>query len=154
MEIIRKTPTALKHARATIAFDGTAGGGAVGTAVTIFTITGRVWVDLISAFCTEDLVSAGGGVLEVGCSSDVDAFFVNQTATAIDVNEWVAAASVTPQAGAISVSVPSGGGYNSIQTHKALSANIIGTITVGDITDGTIVFDVWYTPLTDDGKLA
>ena len=152
MQIIRKAPTALRHARATIAFDGTAGNGATGTA-TIFTLTGRVLIDLMSCYCTESLASAGGGTIEVGTASDTDAFFIGAAATSHVLDDWLAQAAASA-AGAITVPASNTAGYSNAQANKAISENVIATIGTAAITDGTLVFDVWYFPLTDDGALA
>jgi len=37
---------------------------------------------------------------------------------------------------------------------KAVSESVILTIGAADVTDGTLVIDMWYTPITDDGALA
>lgn len=153
MQIIRNNPTAERRARATIAFTGAAGAGAVGT-VTIFTITGRVFVTKMTAFCTENLAEAAAtATIQIGTSSDTDAFFQVQNAVDIDVNEWMCMAAA-PAPGAITVPTTAANGYSSSQVSKALSESVIATIGAQNVTDGTIVFDVWYFPLTDNGALA
>lgn len=140
-----------RHSTKTIALDGTTGNGEAGTVI-VFTITGRVLVHAITAFCTEDLVSAGGGTVELGVAADTDAFIAQTTATAVDVNEWWQIA--TPSAGANTLADSVTGGLTTSQRAKTVSTNIIITVGTADVTDGTIVFDVIYTPLTDGGRLA
>src|SRR3990167_8236426 len=65
-----------RHVRKTIAFDGTAGNGAVGS-VAVFTLTGRVMVIDWVAFCSESIVDAGGGTpatLDFGVSGNTSLF--------------------------------------------------------------------------------
>ena len=136
-----------RHSQKIITFTGAAGAGATGVN-TIFTITGRVWLHLISAFCTVDLV--GSAALELGVAADVDAFIVSTTDTAIDADEWWTSA--TPITGVegplkpIASTVPS-------QMDMLLSQNIILTVTTNPTTSGVLVFDAHYTPLTDGGRL-
>lgn len=151
MQILKKPPFGLRHSRATVAFDGTAGNGAVGT-VTVFTITGRVWVETFLAFCTEDLASAGGGTIQAGTTSDPDGFVPSTTATDIDNNEWWSSA--TPAPGAVSVPNNNTGGLTTLLRRKQMSESAILTIGTGDITNGTIIFDVWWMPITDNGALS
>lgn len=141
-----------RHSTKQIAFDGSAGNGAVGT-VLVLTITGRVIVHALTAFCTEDLVSAGAGTVECGTPTTSTDFIAQTLATLIDVNEWWMDA--TPVAGSTLIKLPasSADGAGAAQAFKALSDNIILTIATGDITDGTVVIDVIYTPLTDGGRL-
>lgn len=132
--------TKIRKARVTIAFDGAAGNGAVGT-VDLFTITGRVLVTWFSGFTTESLAGANAE-LEAGSSGDVDTLIANTVGTLIDVNEWWQA---TPVAG--SADLPTG------SVDVLFSSDIILTIGVANVTNGTMVFDVWFTPITDDGNL-
>lgn len=139
-----------RHSTKIIAFTGAAGNGAVGT-VLVFTVTGRVLVHAIAAFCTEDVAGATG-TLTLGTTGDVDAFIALTTGTDIDVNEWWTAAS--PAAGSKSPLEVVTGGLVTSQGAKLLSENIILGVLTADITDGTIVFDVLYTPLTNGARLS
>jgi hypothetical protein len=136
-----------RHSNKRITYTGAADAGATGVN-TIFTITGRVWLHLVSAFCETLLV--GGGAWELGVAADVDAFIAVTTDTDIDANEWWTSA--TPIAGAegplkpIASTVPS-------QMDMLLSQNIILTIATNPTTSGVMAFDVLYTPLTDGGRL-
>ncbi len=138
-----------RHSTKTITFDGTAGNGAQGT-VTVFTLVGRVRSLWIAAFCTEDLVGATG-TLTLGTTGDVDGFIALTTATDIDANDWWTAA--VPAVGSKSPLEVETGGLVTSQGPKLLSENIILGVLTADITDGTIVFDVLYTPLTDGARL-
>lgn len=137
------------HVRSTIAFDGTSGNGAVGT-VDVFTITGRVFLERLIVFCTEDLV--GAATIEVGTASRT-AEIIDQggDATAIDVNEWWSGPSA--QTETLGLDVLDAEETGTRAGLRTLSADIIITIGNTNITDGTLVFDAWYTPITDDGVL-
>ena len=141
-----------RHSTKTIAFDGTAGLGLETSDVTVFTITGRVLVHAITAFCTEDLAGATA-TLALGVTGDTDAFIASTTATDIDANDWWAAAA-PPAANGVTLADSVTGGITTGQRLKAVSGNIFITISTADITDGTLVFDVIYTPLTDGARLS
>jgi hypothetical protein len=140
-----------RHSTKTITFTGAAGLGAVGT-VTVFTCTGRSIIHAITAFCTEDLVG-NLATIELGTATTSNDFVVQTTAEGIDVNKWWGDA--TPSAGSILIKIPATGadGIGAAQSFKTISSDIIATIATADVTDGTIVFDVIYTPLTDGARL-
>ena len=140
-------PTAsdsIKHERKTITFDSSDGNGAVGI-VTAFTITGRVLVRRLSVFCPLELASPGSATtISLGVASDVDEFVNPAQAIAIDTNQWWIAGAVAP--GAIQL------GANMLDV--AVSEDIIYSILAAAVDGGTLVCDVWYEPVTDDGALA
>lgn len=122
----------------TIAFTGAAGLGAVGT-VTLFTVTGEVMVNVFG-FCTEDLVSAGGGTVEVGTSSSTAALCNQQNATAIDNHEvW--------HNSALAV------GANVAAHLHPVDQDVILTIGTGNVTDGTITFYANWSPISEGATL-
>lgn len=145
-----------RHSTRTITFTGGPDAGDFdGTpTVRVFTCTGRSIIHSITAFCTVDLVSAGGGTMELGVAADADAFIVSTTATAIDANEWWGDG--TPAAGSIVIRQPGStvDGIETAQAEKTVSTDIIITIGTADITAGAIVFDVIYSPLTDGARLS
>ena len=129
------------HVRRTVAFDGAAGNGAIGT-VTAFTITGRVFVHRITVFCTENLAGATA-TISLGAAADVDEFLPVVTATTLDANDWWIGAGSDPGVEAIPATVQD----------RVLSQDIDLDVLVAAITDGTLVIDVWYDPITADGDL-
>lgn len=152
MPKITRALSSERHVRKTITFDGTTGNGEVGT-VTVFPITGRVFVRRTTQFCTESLAEAGAtATISMGTSADIDAFVAATNAVDIDVNEWWGAAS--PAAGSYQLLQSSTAGFQTAQADKMLSQNIILTIGSQNVTDGTLVIDVWYEPITADGALA
>ncbi len=142
MKLTHSTPPPTKKARKTIAFTGSSGNGATGT-VTVFGITGRVHVLAIRAFCTENLVGASA-TLSLGVASDVDAIIAVTTATNMIATEfWVGTS-------------PSDVGYVDLPTAMIdflCSEDIDVDVLTQAITDGTIIFDIEYLSLTDNGLL-
>jgi hypothetical protein len=140
-----------RHVRKTIAFDGTAGNGAVGT-VSVFTTTGRVHVARYSVFATEAVVDAGGvtpatlafGV--TGYDSLLSDDGVLDPADGLGLNQWWPFGA-TGQIGGVVGSTRNGNGWD-------ISADVILTIANEAINNGTLVIDFWYYAITDDGALA
>jgi len=123
-----------------LAFTGAAGLGAVGN-VPLFTVTGEVLLLAVVPFCTESLVSAGGGTLALGVTGSTVLFIAATTGTDIDLGLfWIDA---TPDANGVAVPA-------ALQ-NIAITDNIVGTVAVGAITDGTIRVDLWWRPLSPDG---
>ncbi len=130
----------LQHRRATITFANNSG------TVTVFTLTGRVMVLAVAAFVTVDVVETGAVTgLEFGVTADPNLFILSANPSDLDANEWWTDAS--PQAGGVAM--------DDLQKDKLIAQDPILTITGGtDLASGTIVFDIWYLPITDDGALA
>ncbi len=129
----------LRHATSTITFSNTNG------TVDVYTITGRVWVRRLTAFCTATLVEDGAvASIELGGATDLNAFIVQTNPSDISVNEWWYDA--TPTGGVV---IP-----DALQQDKLTDEDIILTIVGGtDLDSGAIVFDVWYYAVTSDGQL-
>lgn len=127
--------------------------GAV-AAHTLFTITGRVFVDLFTAFCSTTLTSGGTPAITVGSASDLDGFILAPTGggPGIVANDWWLTA-VTPQFVGGPTSVVTGGTLTSAR-FKVLAEDIVLDIPVSTLTGGVLVFDVWYKPITAGGGLA
>lgn len=127
--------------------------GAV-AAHTIFTITGRVFIDLITVFCSTTLTSAGTPAITLGTTSAVTGFLTAPTggAPGLVTNDWWLAA-VSPQLVGSPVEVVTGGTTVSSR-YKVLAENIVLDIPVSTVTGGVLVFDVWYMPITSGADLA
>ena len=134
------------RSRSVVAFDGSAGGGEsdAPSIVTVFTITGRVFVTRITAFCTATLVSAGGGTLALSATGGATMIAATIAANIATNDIWVDASPTDVGC----VVVPA-----ALQ-NQIISANIILTIATADITGGTLIFDVWYEPITENGLLS
>lgn len=123
----------------TIAFDGSAGNGAVGT-VNIFQVTGDVVLTVLPA-CTEDVAGATA-TAALGTAANTTGLVASTTATNIDAGRWWIDS--TP---ADIESLPS----PRIVTN---GADIVLTVGTANITDGTITFYALYRPLSADGAVA
>ena len=123
--------------RKSVSFDGGVGSGQVGT-VALFTVTGAV-AFYITAICTETLV--GAATIEVGTAGSTAGIIAQVAdATALLTGEiWYDATPTT-----VLDTIANGRlGYI-----IGDGADIILTVGAANVTDGTIVFQVWYTPLT------
>ena len=153
--IIPMIASDLKRApRKTIAFTGASGLGLAGTAVIVWTITGRVQVvSFPSPFITEALVSTVNlGTISIGLTNSVTFFTAAVTVGAGDfaVNDWWYDGAAIPSYGRDHASV----GVFNTEPVPPISENIIINCLTQNITDGTLVFDgLWYRPLTADGAL-
>ena len=142
----------LVHKRCLYTFNAATGTVA---AHTVFAINpgGRVFVDLITAFCTSTLTSGGTPAITLGTPSAVTGFLTAPTggAPGIVTNDWWLTA-VTPQLVGGPVSVVTGGTVVSSR-FKVLAENIILDIPTAAVTGGSLVFDVFYLPITDNATL-
>ena len=152
MATIPASATTLRHVRKTITFDGEAGSGATGAGPTIFTITGRVYVTNLFAYCSESLAGANAQfsftVASGGWDSEFGLFFGSNPITATDVvlGDLITGTGTVSAAGGLALNVSHNGWVvaDDIYVHIATAA----------ITDGTLIVDAWYYPITDDGALA
>ena len=134
----------IRPVRTTIAFDGSSGNGATGT-VTVFTLTGRVWLLGLSAFCTENLTEGGAtSTIKLGTASSTAGLIAVVNSVDIDNNEWWMDG--TPAAGLVQM--------NTAQVDVLLSENVILTVATQSVSNGTIIFDAWYKTVTANGLLA
>ena len=140
-----------RHVRSTIAFDGTGGNGAVGT-VDVFTITGRVYIARFVAYCTENLTEGGAtATIELGGATDINGLLAQVTATALDNTEWWHASGII--GGLASLGSQATSGATTSQIDKVTDEDIILTVGTQSVDDGTVIFDCWYTPITDGASL-
>ena len=138
-KLLRSNALASKVTRKNVAFDGSAGNGAIGT-VALFTVTGTVLVK-ITPVCTENLVDATA-TIEVGISGDTATLIAQTTGTDVDANEiWHDA---TPDADIEAASVMK----EFIITN---GQDIILTVATAAVSDGTIDFFCFWEALSADG---
>jgi len=136
----------------TITFTGGAGAGAINDITLIYTITGRVRVHLITAYCTTLLTESGAtATISLGTAGDVDAFIAVTDAVEIDATEWWTGAA--PVVGSKSPVKVETGGLVISQVDKLVDENINTRHLVAGTTGGVIVFDCWYEPITSTGAL-
>jgi len=150
-QITRGNGSVPVRVRKTITFADVAGQGAVGT-VAVYTVTGAVHIDKLTARCTTSLESAGGGIITLGDASDVDGFIVASTATSIDSGMmWASGAPGT----LLSLGQAATGGATTQQINKVANGTTINvTVATAAVTAGVVVFDVWYTPVTDGATIS
>lgn len=143
-----------KHVRKTIAFDGSANNGNLGDIVPLFTITGRVLVMYVSPYVSEALV----------CSAPTGVELILWAGTTSDIGRIGSISYQADFTGAVGVMTPEDGPqpvapYGFMDAGIPCAANIgmyvkdAVTPAGADITDGTIIIDIWYYPITDDGAL-
>ena len=127
----------------TAAFTAGAGTGDVGT-FALFTVTGDVIVKVI-AHVTETVVEGvGGGTIEVGITGATATIIAQAVATTLDVGEiWHDA---TPDIDIELLSVIS-------EVILVGGPDIFATIAGQNITDGTVAFYLFWTPLSSDGNV-
>ena len=127
----------------TAEFSDGVGTGQAGT-FALFTVTGAVVVRVV-AVCTDTLLEGvGGGTIEVGITGGTAVIIAQTVATAIDVtNIWHDA---TPDEDIEAYSVMS-------DVIISAGLDIFATIAGQTITDGTIEFYCFWTPLSSTGDV-
>ena len=124
----------------TITFTGAANLGAIG-AVPLFTVTGEVLVEKLVPFCTVDVV--GAGPISLGVTGSTALFLANTVGTAIDANTfWTA---TTPVANGVALPAA----FKDI----VITDNIIGQVSVADLTGGAVRLDLYWRPLSSDSAV-
>jgi len=138
--------TAIKITRKTITFDGTAGLGAAGTAVSVFTVGGEVYLHALMCMCTTNLGEAlATATVSLGTVTQVTRFIGATNSVDIDANEaWV---STTPTAG--SIDLP-----DAMQSVFIVNGDdIIINPLVQNTNAGVLEFTVFWEPVSTDGAL-
>jgi hypothetical protein len=136
----------------TITFTGGANLGLAASTITVFTITGRVIVDRITAFCTASLTESGAtATIGLGTTTFNNTILASLNAVDIDTNMWWMDAS--PNLGITRLNVSSTPDTISLKD-IVLSENIVMVPAVTNVNGGTLIFSVWYTKITSDGALA
>ena len=141
----------VQRAVKTVTFTGGAGAGAVGS-VAVFTVTGRVLVHAIAAFCTTDLTEAlATASISLGTTNQTTRFIANPTGgpIAIDANEWWTG--TTPTVGSIDITGGSAGATD--QQSVLVSEAIILTIGTQAVNGGVLDIYCLWEPLSANGSL-
>ncbi len=125
------------------AFTAGAGTGDAGT-FALFTLTGAVIVRIVAVVTETVVEGVGGGTIECGITGDTATIIAQSVATTLDVNEiWHDA---TPDADIEATSV--------ISEYIIVNGmDIFLTIAGQNITDGTVLFYAFWTPLSSDGAV-
>jgi len=127
----------------TVTFADAVGQGRVGSDVPVFSITGRVLLHHITAYCTTLLTKNGSATMALGTASVPAGLIAATDPEVIDADEWWAG--TTPVAG-IAAAVPT--------SPVPVSEDIVVHPATDDISAGVIVFTAWYDLITADGQLA
>lgn len=123
----------------TINFNGATGNGEAGTAVPLFTVTGAV-IALTIAVCTDSLTVSNGATVEVGTTANPALIIAQTTASTIDVGEiWVDNSPTVLECWTTAFGCMIGDG-----------ADIELMPRTANVTDGTLVFTCFWTPLSSD----
>ena len=144
----------LRHVRKTITFTGGAGAGQLSSAITVFSITGRVLLDSLYAYVSTALVSAGAATTSLRFSSNTQDLTNSVPVDTAAADRWMDDNAVAfTKAGEVL------GFYSSAQAPRwGVSHDVQMDVVDGgggaDITAGVLVIDCWYRPMTDDGALA
>lgn len=112
----------------------------------VFTVTGTVRVRILIE-CTENIADADNtGMIQFGVAGATSAFIASTTGTALDANDlWYDATPTTT--------------YETTST-ALIDKIVTGGVDIGyeiattDFTDGTLVFYVWYEPISSTGAVA
>lgn len=111
---------------------------------TLFTVTGDVLVRIFGV-CTVDLVSGGGGTLEVGVTGNTAGLIAQTTATDIDASDLWSDSTPTVRVDTLASVL---GPYI-----VANGADIIETVGTADITAGNVYYICLWRPLSPDGNV-
>lgn len=145
MATIPTPGSVVRHVRKTVTFDGGAGSGAVGEVV-LWAPTGAVTAEKVVIRCTSSF--SGAAELTVGFPDfgygDTYGYVAN--ASTISAGDYID--------GSGNGSQPGGGAVRGTILAFSADAPLKASIANANITAGTIVIDLWYTPITDDGALA
>lgn len=125
----------------TITFTAT-GNGALGT-VTIGTVTGRILLTHLQAYCSTGLTSGGAPTLELGVAGNT-AGLIAQIADATDLIATEYWNDATPTDVLASDAI----------INKLVASDVILTVGTATITAGVIEFAAMWSPLSVDGNLA
>lgn len=137
----------------TITFTGGAGLGLASDIVLVYTITGRVRLHLISAFCTTLLTESGAtATISLGTTTTVNGLIAVTNSVDLDANEWWVAASPVVSSSS-PVNVHTGGVATITQVDKLVHENININCLVTNTTGGVVIFDAWYESITSTGSL-
>ena len=152
MTAIGTQGTGLRHVRKTVTFTGGAGAGQLSSDITLFTTTGRVIVE----YCTAWAASAWTCAAPNLTSFLIDAAG-NNGGTIINVSNING-----PNAGSVWVDPNESGSGLAMPAQNngpiAVTGNVV--LRFGDmggganVTAGSVIVDIWYRPITDNGALA
>lgn len=131
-----------------VTFEATVTGLAAAT-ITLWTITQRVLITHLSAFCTTSLTESAGTTLELGTVNNSAGLIAQVSVTDLDAGEyWNDATPEAHVANAITDQMVGKAGTGA-------NGNVIYTVGAGgNITAGVVVFAALWLPMSPNGNLA
>lgn len=133
---------AINHFVKTVTFTGATGLGLADEAIAIASVTGRVFILQLGAYCTTTLVGGAASGLSLGTAGDVDAIIAGTTPTALLANEIWNDATPGPQTHS----------DNTI-TDLIVGSNLQMYNATTNVTAGVIEFSVLWLPASINGNL-
>jgi hypothetical protein len=127
----------------TVTFDGEAGSGASGESITIGTVTGRVLLTHLSAYCSTSVITTLNGELELGVAGNT-AGLIAQIADAGDLVATEFWNDATPTDVLTAAAI----------VDKLVASDILLKVTTSPMTAGVIEFSMLWVPMSVDGNLA
>jgi len=132
--------------RKSLTFTGAAGLGAVGN-VPLFTVTGEVEILRIMPYTVDTLTqAAAGSTLALGVTNATALFLAATPVVNLATGEFWTEATGAGVAN-------SGIAFPAALKDIAITSNIVGTVAVNNCNGGTLRFDIWWRPLSSDGKV-
>jgi len=130
-----------RHFAKTVTFDGTAGAGATGN-ITIASVTGRVLITHLSAYCSTSVVTTTAGELELGVAGNTAAL-IAQIADAGDLIATEFWNDATPTDINVATAI----------INQLVGSDILLKVTTSPMTAGVIEFAMLWVPMSTDGNL-
>jgi len=144
----------LRHVRKTITFDGSANNGLLGDDVTIFALTGRVIVEGFSAAVASSLVCTDGGLTSLYMAGGGETILVSNGITVDRLTSGKLLDGTTARTDYAALYPAFPVGYAPIIVNAPIKVTVFDEGGGANVTGGSLVFDCWYRPITDDGALA
>jgi hypothetical protein len=135
------TKRVLKNYVKTVTFSETTGVGATGN-ITIASVTGRVLITHLSAFCSTSVVTTTAGELELGVAGNTAAL-IAQIADAGDLVATEFWNDATPTDVYVADAI----------VNKLVASDILLKVTTSPMTAGVIEFSMFWLPMSADGNL-
>jgi hypothetical protein len=138
-----------RHVRASVTLDGSANNGNLGDVVPLFTLTGRVRVTHATAYVSSAL----------SCAAPTGTYlylWAGSVGTGSNITTITDGADFTGLTGFLNGEGPAAAAWSNLYVAVAedIGLYVEDYASGADVTAGTIIVDLWYVPITDDGALA
>lgn len=147
MATIPVQATGQRHVRKTVTLDGGANNGNLGDIVPLFTLTGRVMVMYATAYVS----------VALACTAPTVTYLYLLAGAGDLLTLAEGGGDFTGATGFLKGSAPGDvgeGGFVYAPAAANIGLLVYDFMGGADITAGTIIVDIWYLPITDDGALA